>query len=431
MPRLEARPRIAALTASLAASSVLAAAACGGGGKPEPKAPAPDPQVTAALAAIDQALAARPDDGMLLYHRASMTVAAGAPADALPFLARLDAAGWSVALSPLDFAPLAGDPRFREIAQRIDARDPPVHRSTQAFAIPGAELIPEGIAVDPASGTLYVGSIRKRTIVAIDAQRKVTPLVPPGRDGLMAVLGLRVDPTRGLLWAASNASESMEGYAPTDRGAHAVFAFALSDGTLRRLIPVKPAAAGERHLLNDLAIAPDGTVYVTDSEAGQVHRIPPERDVLEPVVPPRTFFYPNGIALAPSGKLYVAHATGIALVDPTPGSPPAAPVRLEAPPRVPLGGIDGLLLHEGALLGVQNAIGRPRLVRISLDERGLRATALTVLENDPRVFELPTTTAVHEGHAYTIGNSQLDALAPGGLRKDRPLHDPRIIRTPL
>jgi sugar lactone lactonase YvrE len=233
----------------------------------------------------------------------------------------------------------------------------------------------------------------------------VTPFVPPRRDGLMAAVGIEIDPARGLLWAASNASGSMAGYAPADRGVHAVYAFALGDGALRRRLALARPAAGERHLLNDRAVAPDGAVYVTDSDAGLVWRIPPERDVLEPLVPTRTLFYPNGIALAPSGKLYVAHAAGIALIDPATGEV----VPLEGSPRLPLGGIDGLVLHAGSLVAVQNAIGRPRLVRISLDETGARAISLTVLENGERSLELPTTTCILEDHAYTIGATRLRA----------------------
>lgn len=431
-----------ASSARLARALVISAlaAACGGPAPPtspspspsSPAAPAapvaPDPQVAAAIAGLDQSLAARPTDGVLLFLRAAMAVQASAPADALRFLERLDAAGWSIALSPQDFAPIAEDPRYRALAGRIAARDAPVHRSTDAFTIPGPELIPEGIDVDPATGTFYVGSIRQRTIVSIPAGGgPARPFVPPRRDGLMSVIGLRVDPARGLLWAASNGAESMERYTPADRGVHAVYAFALADGSLRRRIALPAPPAGERHLLNDFAIAPDGAVFVTDSEAGALHRIPPDRDTLIAVVPPRSFFYPNGLAHAPTGQLYVAHATGIALVDPATGSL----TRLEAPPTVPLGGIDGLVLHGRALVAVQNGLGRSRLVRIELDDTGRRAVSLTVLENDPRALELPTTTAIYRDHAYTIGNSQLDALTPSGLRPGRPLRDPRIVRTPL
>lgn len=144
--------------------------------------------------------------------------------------------------------------------------------------------------------------------------------------------------------------------------------------------------------LNDIAIAPDGTLYVTDSVAGAVWRVRPERDVFEP---------------------FVAAGTGIANIDPATGTI----TRLENAPRIPLGGIDGLLLEGHTLLAVQNGLGVPRLVAIELDQTATRATALTVLRDPDDV-----------GRARWRA---LDAIGPDGLRKDKRLEDPRIVRTPL
>jgi hypothetical protein len=217
----------------------------------------------------------------------------------------------------------------------------------------------------------------------------------------------------------------MEGYTKADEGRAELTAFALADGSKRRRIAFS-AGAGP-HLLNDIAIAPDGTLYVTDSIAGAVWRVPADRDVFEPVMPPESFAYPNGNVLAWTGALLVAHGTGVAVIDPASG----LVERMESAPNIPLGGIDGMLLDGHTLYAVQNGLGAPRIVAIELDESGSRATKLTVLENDPSVLEIPTTSALYGGALYTIANAQLDALGPGGLKKDRRLHDPRIVRTPV
>jgi hypothetical protein len=145
---------------------------------PEPTAPAASaasaasdgaPPFAAMLAVVDKALAARPDDGVLLYQRATLAIPLGlTAADALPFLERLDATGWDVPLAASDFDPLVNDARYRELAARIEARSARVQRSTVAFTVPGKDLIPEGITVDPTTGTFFLSSIRKRKIVAID-----------------------------------------------------------------------------------------------------------------------------------------------------------------------------------------------------------------------------------------------------------------------
>jgi len=375
------------------------------------------------LAAVDDALVARPTDGGLLYQRASLMIPLGArPADALRFLEQLDATGWDVALADADFAPLTGDARYRELAARIAARAPRVGRSAVAFSVPGNDLVPEGIAVDATTGTFYLGSLRRRTIVAIDPTGGSRRLVAERAGGLLGVTGMKVDPVRGVLWAASHASHSMADHQPDGRDTDGVYAFALDDGSIRR--HAQFADPGP-HLANDLAITADGTVYLTDSASGSLYRVPPGRDALERVLPPRSFAYPNGIALADEGRLYVADAIGITRV----AIGTWTLQRVIAPPRVALGGIDGMVLQGTQIFAVQSSIGQPRIVAITVD--GDRATGLTVLENSPEALEQPTTTCLWHGALYTIANSQLNAFGPTGPRPGRILADPRILRTPL
>jgi sugar lactone lactonase YvrE len=417
--RLDGGERVSLSYPGMSRLLLLALIACGSAppaAKPTP--PKPDP-LAAMLGQLDEALKARPDDQVLLLLRAAYTSEAKRVAEAIAFVEKLDATGWDVPFSPSDFKALHADPRFQELAARIAARAPKVHVSEPAFTIPGADFIPEGIAIDP-SGTFYVGSIRKRTILAFDRDGKSRTFVPAARDGLSSVLGIKVDAARGVLWATSFASDSMEGYDPkTDKNRSELTAFALADGTTKRRIAFPTGE--DPHLLNDLAIAADGTIYVTDSNAGAVWRVPADRDVFEPLVEPGSLAYPNGLVLAGT-KLLVAHGTGIAIVDPTTG----AFERMTAKPNVPLGGIDGLLLEGTTLIAVQNGLGVPRIVAIEL--AGTTPTSLRVLENDP-ALEILTTAALFEGALYTVADAQLDAFGPDGLKPDRKLRESRIVRT--
>ncbi|HUQ02921.1 MAG TPA: hypothetical protein VM261_10520 [Kofleriaceae bacterium] len=388
---------------------VLAAAACGGKSKPP---------VSPMVAAIDAALKEHPDDALLHYLRAT-----AAPAEAMPHLERMDALGWDVPLYPHEFAPVTDDPRYAAIAANIAKRAPRVARSEVAFTLTEPDLIPEGIAVDSRTGTFYVGSLRKRTVLAIDGAGAVTTFAD-SEDGLVAVLGMKVDEARDLLWVATWKSPSHEGAGEGDSGESAVVAFQIADRTVARRVRLPDD--GE-HLPNDLALAADGTVYVTDSIGGGVYRIPADKDVLETLVAPGTLSYPNGIALAADGALFVGHALGLSRVEVATGA--LEPV--DAPAGVILGGIDGLLRDGNRLVAVQNGIGQGRLVAFALDAAGTHVTGMTVLENDPDALAIATTSALAGGALYTIANAQLDALGPDGLVADKALTPSRVLRTPL
>jgi sugar lactone lactonase YvrE len=392
------------------ASFLVVLAACGGRSKP----PVPSPVV----AAIDAALKERPDDPLLHYLRAT-----AAPAEALPHLERMDALGWDVPLHAHEFTPVRDEARYVAIAASIAKRAPRIARSEVAFTLKETDLIPEGIAIDSRSGTLYVGSLRKRMVLAVDAAGAVTTFADSD-DGLVAVLGMKVDEARDLLWVATWKSPSHEGAGAGDEGASAVVAFRIADGAVARSVRL-PDDAG--HLPNDLAISADGTVYVTDSIGGGVYRIPADKDVLETLVEPGTFSYPNGIALAADGALFVGHALGLSRVAVAAG----ANEPVAAPAGVILGGIDGLLRDGNRLFAVQNGIGQGRIVAFTLDDAGARITGMTVLENDPEALAIATTSALAGGALYTIANAQLDALGPDGLAADKTLTPSRVLRTPL
>src|SRR5690606_32187215 len=69
--------------------------------------------------------------------------------------------------------------------------------------------------------------------------------------------------------------------------------------------------------LNDVAIAPGGRVFASDSASGAIYEIAvkgpgPAREL----VPPGKLGFSNGLAASPDGKrLYVAHSTGLGRVD--------------------------------------------------------------------------------------------------------------------
>ncbi|HEV7668794.1 MAG TPA: SMP-30/gluconolactonase/LRE family protein [Thermoanaerobaculia bacterium] len=311
------------------------------------------------------------------------------------------------------------------------SKERPSGKTTVAFTLREKDLIPEGIAADPATGRLFVGSIEKRKIVALSPEGKESSFVPSGAAGLGPVIGLRVDSARGWLWAVSEPA----GRPKSDPGTfHGLYAFTLADGSLAARVEL-PRALGSGHELNDLCVDDAGTVYVTDSEKGTIFRAEPgAKKLVELILTPpsnRLLRFANGIACTPDGtRLYVATADGVAAVDPKRGTA----ILLATPPEPQhgLGGLDGLYLEApDRLVGIQNGINTPRVLRATLDASGLAAARIEILEAGHPSFEIPTTGAILHGALFFIANSQVDSYDAVGNLDRRKLKRPVILRLPL
>lgn len=106
-----------------------------------------------------------------------------------------------------------------------------------AFRIADPELIPEGIAYDPQT-----------------------------RTGVFGFVGLRVDPGRRTLWAiSSNAGDTMpaRGVDKSCLGCSTIGRYDIDSGRLLKQYHL--ANTDAPHFLNDIAIAPSGDAYITDT----------------------------------------------------------------------------------------------------------------------------------------------------------------------
>ena len=347
-------------------------------------------------------------------------------------LARLEViVAHGIRFDPTDvrWAALREDPQFRNLESEMFARTAPVIRSTTAFLLE-KDLIPENIAHDPKTGSFFVGSMYKAKIIRIAPDGSVSDFVPSRRDGLLSVLGMKVDPERRDLWAvAGNFVDSppMQTADPASHGKGAIFRFDIDTGRLEGRYDGPGGSTKEPMTFNDLVVTPGGDVFTTAGPRG-VWRLRAGATAVEPFIERKGSAF-NGIAITPDGKTLFAasHREGVLKID----IATKDAVLIEVPRNVTIAGIDGLYFRDGSLIGIQNGTNPQRVVRAFLDPEMKRVTRFVVLEQDHPLWDIPLTGTIMGNHLYYVARSQLRAFENGVIWPAERLKETVILKLPL
>jgi len=274
------------------------------------------------------------------------------------------------------------------------------------------DLIPEGVAFDEETQTIYIGSTYKRKIISIGKDGSVADFISEAQDDIKSVIGMEVDEKRNCLWAIS--CEAADVLPLKDPGksqwTSSVYQFSLSDGKLIK----KYSLNKDSVFLNDLTVADDGTVYVTESVQKGVYTVRPDMDSLKLFLElgaPYQFI--NGICFTDRpGFLFVASTEGIIKIDlsnkkyslvPETGSLKALD-------------IDGLAFWNNYFIAHQSSA----LTRFYLSparDSIIKADTL----NTGKEFDASTTGEVAKGNYYFIVNSQIQSGIDYTNKKIKPI----------
>jgi sugar lactone lactonase YvrE len=328
------------------------------------------------------------------------------------------------------FAKIKDKPEFQSVLSTFEKNKTSSGRSTVAFSFAGKDLIPEGIAYDPVEKNFYIGSTYRRMILKVKPDGTASDFASEKEHGLWGMIGMEVDPLRRHLWANtanSGPRTPMIDPEPDTEGKTAIFKFDLNS---RKLIKKYETGTKENtRFLNDLAIAPNGDVYISESNTGEVYRITAKKDELELFVSAANMEFPNGIAISSDGRwLYVAHFAGITVIDLTSGSKQF----LNGPPDSQLGGHDGLVYYKDSLIGIQVLTGGvDRIVRFHL-KNPQQVERIEILQINHPLFALPTTGDIAGDAFYYIANSQLRSFDEKGvIFPPEKLKDPVVLKINL
>lgn len=269
-------------------------------------------------------------------------------------------------------------------------------------------LHPEGVAYSPNQNRFLVGSVTSGSVSVVQPRGSVRTLVEDPL--LITTMGLVVDARRGRLLVVNGDVGISERSTPdTVRKTAGLGIYDLRTGRRIAYHDLGALDPERDHFGNDVAVADDGTAFVTDSFNGAVYQVPVHgrpsilvRD--DRLMPAGGGNGANGIVLHPEGFLLVAHSSGHALYK-------LADERLtQVAVDQEVGAPDGLLLDSsGALHAVDNTVANRVITLDSPDDW----TTARLVDSQPWPDPAPTTMTRGRCGIYVL-SGRLDQLPAGG-----------------
>jgi sugar lactone lactonase YvrE len=367
----------------------------------------------------------RPSHPVVLFNLAGAYSLNNREAEASATLQRLAAMQvWFDVDAEHDFDAVREAKSFQKAAEEVrKARSATSSTSRVAFTLPEKDLITEGITRDPKSGAFFVSSVHRKKILRIAKDGAVSTWLDLS-EGHRGISGMGIDASRRLLYAASSASERVDGFAKEHDGDTAVLQIDLDQAkVIRELHP----PAGVRTFFDDLTVGRDGTLYVSDS-TGAVYRKRADANDLETFIAKGTIRSPQGLGLTPDQqRLYVADYGGpIAIVQTASGEV----TKLKMPDDFPAMGIDGLATDGKSLMVVQNGVEPHRVARLWLSRDGRSVTRWRIVDRNQPLMDEPTIGIISGRDYYWIGASQGNKFDANPQQLDK-LHEAVVYRFKL
>jgi hypothetical protein len=263
-------------------------------------------------------------------------------------------------------------------------------------------VLPEAIEWDDQREAFLIGTVRDGTITAVTMEGAHQELLrADDSNGIWSIYDLIVDQERDRLWASSASTQQFSGFDPVDKGRSVLLEFERSTMKLIKRYPVP--VDGRPHVLGNMALAPNGDLFISDSSLPMVYVKRAGEAKLKPFFASRNLVSLRGIDISDDGKkLYVAdYEMGIVVVD----LDNEQSFSLGIPETLNLGGIDGLNFWNGHLIIIQNGISPERIMRLELDETGQSVSSVAPLAVALDIMNFPNYGTVIGDDLYFFASS--------------------------
>jgi hypothetical protein len=321
-----------------------------------------------------------------------------------------------------DFSAVLKNANFTRIESEMEANRSAISLGSTAFLLSDAELLAEDVAYDPSTKRFFITSVREKKIISTAADG-VSAEFAKAPDG-WPMLAVKVDASRGMVWATEVAMQGFNFSLESDWGRSAVLCYDLKHGQLlRRIEGPRPSALG------DMVLTANGDVIVSDGDGGGVYRVLANGATMQRL-DQGDFISPQTPAMHPDGKhIFVPdYVRGIGVLEIA-----TKHVRwLPMGGRFALNGIDGLYFDRGTLIAVQNGTSPERVVAFAVDPSLTRIESETIIERSTGTLGDPTHGVIIDKDFYYIANSGWDAIDDRGNMKPAAKPSvPRIMRARL
>ncbi|MBI4303265.1 MAG: SMP-30/gluconolactonase/LRE family protein [Chloroflexi bacterium] len=275
----------------------------------------------------------------------------------------------------------------------------------RTYALPGDRVFPEGIAYDPISNSFFTGSTNDGTVFRGDlSSGQVTVFSAGGLDGRTAAIGMKVDSKTRRLWIAGGATGL-------------IFVYNVDSGALIRKYNTPQV---QQTFLNDVALAPNGDAYFTDSRRPVLFKVagaqPGEAEnwldfTGTPVQFTANATALNGIVVSQDGAyIVVVHSAAQKLYRITIATKDVREVDLGGTAQ----GGDGMVLDGQTLYVLARTQTSDMIVRIQMAADFSRGTIRDNFRDAS--FAFPTTIAKLDSRMLVV-NSQFNARGAGQTPK--------------
>lgn len=306
---------------------------------------------------------------------------------------------------------------------------PAVAAAPASVVLPGAQAFPESIT-STADGTLYTGSIGAGGVYRARPGAPQAQLwIEPGTAGSRSTFGVLADERSGTLWVCSNDVSGLGiGTSIHSRETGSwLKGFDLATGAVK----VSAKLPGEHAFCNDIAVGPDGAIYVADSGNPHILKLSADGKRLQvwatdprfgtPQPPPAATGL-DGIAFGGDGNLYVDTFTAGDLYRvAVRGGKPGKVTRLKLPRKLVLP--DALRLVSGSTFLLIEGGGRLDQIVVSGD-----TVKVTTLKDG---FATPTGVTLVGGKTAWVSVGQLGYLFDPAKRAQGPELPFRAYAIPL